>query len=111
MISFGNNVHVASNVRFINHDISIFMFQYMEPDTEFLVRAGEIEIGDNVFIGANTTILYGVHIGNNVIIGAGSVVTKDIPDGVTAAGVPCKQIGLFDDFKAKLKVNPGEKTR
>ena len=35
MISFGNNVHVASGVTFINHDVSVFMLRYMEPETEF----------------------------------------------------------------------------
>ena len=43
-------------------------------------------IGDNVYIGPNVCIVEDVHIGNNVTIGAGSVVTKDIPDGATAAG-------------------------
>lgn len=104
MISFGDNVHVATKVTFINHDISVFMLRYMEPEQKFKARKGEIDIGDNVFIGANTTVLYGVHIGNNVIIGAGSVVSKDLPDGVVAAGIPCKPIGKFEDFKEKMKV-------
>ena len=51
-----------------------------------------ITIGDNVWIGGNTCILPGVTIGNNVVIGAGSVVTKDIPDSVIAAGNPCRII-------------------
>ena len=103
MISFGNNVHVASGVKFINHDVSVFMLQHMEPETQFKARIGEITIGDNVFIGSNSILLYGVHIGNNVVIGAGSIVTKDIPDGVVAAGVPCKPIGSFDNWKEKMK--------
>ena len=37
-------------------------------------------------------ILPGVHIGSNTVIGAGSVVTRDIPDGVVAAGNPCRVI-------------------
>lgn len=78
------------------------MFRYMEPDKNFKGRTGEITIGNNVFIGAHSTILYDVHIGNNVIIGAESVVTKDIPDGGVAAGVPCKPIGSFEDYTAKL---------
>lgn len=49
-----------------------------------------VSIGDNVWIGGNTVICPGVHIGNNVVIGAGSVVTKDIPDSVVAAGNPCR---------------------
>lgn len=52
----------------------------------------EVTIGDNVWIGGNTVVCPGVHIGNNVVIGAGSVVTKDIPDWVVAAGNPCKVI-------------------
>lgn len=50
----------------------------------------EITIGDNVWIGGNAVICPGVHIGNNVVIGAGSVVTKDVPDWVIAAGNPCR---------------------
>lgn len=51
-----------------------------------------VTIGDNVWIGGNTVILPGVHIGSNTVIGAGSVVTKDLPDWVVAAGNPCKVI-------------------
>ena len=104
LISFGDNVHIASKVTFINHDISVFMLRYMDENSNYKARAGEIVIGNNVFIGSNTTILYDVKIGNNVVIGAGSVVTKDIPDGVIAAGVPCKAIGEFDTWKEKMKI-------
>jgi len=52
----------------------------------------EVVIGDNVWIGGNSVICPGVHIGSNTVIGAGSVVTKDIPDWVIAAGNPCKVI-------------------
>jgi len=47
-------------------------------------------IGDNVYIGPSVCIVGNVCIGNNVTIGAGSVVTKDIPDNATVAGVPAK---------------------
>ncbi|MBP5737626.1 MAG: sugar O-acetyltransferase [Abditibacteriota bacterium] len=49
-----------------------------------------VRIGDNVWIGANSVVLPGVTVGSGSIIGAGSVVTKDIPENVIAAGVPCK---------------------
>ena len=49
-----------------------------------------ITIGDDVWIGANSTILGGVSIGSGSVIGAGSVVTGDIPDGVVAVGSPCR---------------------
>lgn len=56
------------------------------------VIAKTVTIGDNVWITSNVTILPGVTIGSNTVIGAGSVVTKDIPSGVFAAGNPCKVI-------------------
>jgi len=51
-----------------------------------------ISIGDNAWIGADAIINPGVKIGKNVVIGSGSVVTKDIPDDVVAAGNPCRVI-------------------
>lgn len=56
-----------------------------------------IHIGKNVWIGAGAIILPGVHIGDGSIIGAGSVVNKDIPQGVIAAGNPCKVIRNITD--------------
>ncbi|EHO52963.1 sugar O-acetyltransferase [Lentilactobacillus kisonensis] len=52
--------------------------------------AKPITVGDNVWIAANVTVLPGVKIGNNSIIGGGSVVTRDIPANVIAAGNPCR---------------------
>ena len=49
-------------------------------------------IGDNVWIGHGVTILPGVIVGNNVIIAAGAVVTKNVSDNTTVAGVPAKEI-------------------
>ncbi len=54
--------------------------------------AKPVKIGNNVWIGAGVHINQGVTIGDNAIIGSGSVVTKDIPSNVVAAGVPCKVI-------------------
>lgn len=51
-------------------------------------RKAPVVIGDNVWIGANVTILPGVTIGDFVVVAAGSVVTKDVPSGVLVAGVP-----------------------
>jgi maltose O-acetyltransferase len=51
-----------------------------------------IEIGSDVWVGGGAIILPGVRIGHRAVIGAGSVVTRDIPDGVFAAGNPCRVI-------------------
>lgn len=51
-----------------------------------------ITIGNNVWLGGNVTVCPGVTIGDDVVIGAGAVVTRDIPSGVIAAGVPAVPI-------------------
>ena len=56
-----------------------------------------ITIGDNVWIGGNAVIMPGVTIGDNVVIGAGSIVTKDLPSNVIAAGNPCRVIREITD--------------
>ncbi|MBR8842473.1 MULTISPECIES: DapH/DapD/GlmU-related protein [Pseudoalteromonas] len=70
-----------------------------------------ITIGDNVFIGWGSIVLPGVNIGNNCVIGAGSVVTKDIPEGMVAAGNPAKVIKATAEYvstyRAKLEKEPG----
>jgi acetyltransferase-like isoleucine patch superfamily enzyme len=51
---------------------------------------GNIKINDGAYLGSNVTVLESVDIGSNTIIGAKSLVNKDISDGFTAFGVPCK---------------------
>jgi maltose O-acetyltransferase len=51
-----------------------------------------IEIGADVWVGGAAVILPGVRIGSRAVIGAGSIVTRDVPDGVFAAGNPCRVI-------------------
>ena len=87
-VRIGANAQIAPNV-------SIYTAGHpIHPDSR---NSGyeygiSITIGDNVWIGGNVCIMPGVTIGNNVVIGAGSVVTKDVPDNVIAAGNPCKII-------------------
>lgn len=56
-----------------------------------------VKIKNNVWIGSGAIILPGITIGENSIIGAGSIVTKDIPANVIAAGNPCRVIREIDD--------------
>lgn len=95
LISIGNNVTLSNKVTVLAHDDSIRMFTGYR-------KIGTVEIGDNVFIGANTTVLPNVKIGNNVIIGANSLVNKSIPDNSVAAGVPCKVLFSIDKYKEKM---------
>lgn len=56
-----------------------------------------VEIGDDVWVGGGAIVCPGVRIGARSVIGAGSVVTRDIPDGVIAAGNPCRVIRSIGD--------------
>lgn len=93
LLKIGNNV-TLSNTTLLLHDAS--------PKKQLnMIKIGKITIGNDVFVGANSVILPNVHIGNRVIIGAGSVVTKDVPDGVVAAGNPARAIRTYDDYMKK----------
>lgn len=105
LIRIGNNVHIASNVSFLTHDVTHFVLNNLDIVKslgEVQEHIGCIEIGDNVFVGSGVHILYDTKIGNNVIIGTGSTVTKDIPDNSVVAGAPAKVIGTFDDYVKKF---------
>lgn len=84
LVTMGNNVSFSYNNKIITstHDTSDFHTVITKP----------VSIGNDVWITTDVIILPGVNIGSNVIIGAGSVVTKDIPSGVFAAGNPCKVV-------------------
>ena len=56
-----------------------------------------IEIGSDVWVGGGAIILPGVHIGSKTVIGAGSIVTRDMPEGVFAAGNPCRVVRKVSD--------------
>jgi acetyltransferase-like isoleucine patch superfamily enzyme len=58
------------------------------PVSQMHLREAATSIGDNVWIGANATILKGVQIGRDAVVGAGSVVTRDVGPGERVAGVP-----------------------
>ena len=87
-VTFGDNVFVAPGCGFYTagHPLDV------ERRNAGLEYALPIRIGNNVWIGAQVCVLPGVTIGDNSVIGAGSVVTKDIPSGVLAAGNPCRVI-------------------
>ena len=96
LISIGNNVTFARNVYILAHDASTKIpLGY--------TKIGKVEIGNNVFIGANSMIMPGVKIGDNVIIGAGSVVVNSIASNSVAVGVPARIISTYDEFVMKNK--------
>ena len=106
LISFGNNVKICANVRFITHDIiqGMLKFANFDVNEECLFYMDKIVVGNNVVIGANAIIMYGVTIGDNVIIAAGSVCTKNIPDGEIWGGNPAHKIGEVANLASKRKI-------
>ena len=70
-----------------------------------VVVSKPIHIGNRVWLSADVKIVQGVTIGDNSIIGAGSVVTKDIPPNVIAAGNPCRVIREITEKDKWIKKN------
>lgn len=87
-VTFGDNVVIAPNVSIYTAGHPI----HPESRNSGYEYGIPISIGNNVWIGGGVVILPGVAIGDNAVIGAGSVVTKDIPGNVVAAGNPCRVI-------------------
>ena len=85
-ITFGEHVLCGPNCAFYT---AIHPLDPAERLTD-RERAAPITLGDNVWLGGNVTVLPGVTIGANTVVGAGSVVTKDLPANVIAAGNPAR---------------------
>ena len=103
-VTFGDNVFIAPNCVFSTAGHAIDS----EQRSRGLEIALPITVGDNVWIGANVSVLPGVTIGSNTIIGAGSVVNKDIPEGVIAVGNPCKVMRkITEEDKKKYPIFEG----
>ena len=87
-VTFGDNVFIAPSCGFYTagHPLDV------EQRNRGLEYARPIRVGNNVWIGAQVCVLPGVTIGDNTVIGAGSVVNRDIPANVIAAGNPCRVI-------------------
>lgn len=89
-VMFGPNVTIITGTHPVNPSLREKGLQYNK----------DVYIEDNAWIGSGVTILPGVKIGKNSVIAAGSMVTKDIPENVVAAGIPCRvmrKIGEHDD--------------
>lgn len=93
-VMIGNNVILAQNVvtSALNHNFEDVLTTINQQG----VKTDQIIIENNVWIGANSTILAGVHIGEHVVVGAGSVVTKDIPPFNVVVGNPARIVKEYD---------------
>lgn len=94
-IKIGDRCIIGGNVKILDND-----FHPADPEVRRKTpcehfNSAPIEIGDNVFIGANSLILKGVKIGDNAVVGAGSVVVKDVPNNALVSGNPAKLVKYF----------------
>jgi len=80
-ISVGRNTVIGYNTTILAHEYLIKEY-----------RLGDVQIGDEVMIGANTTILPGIIIGDGAIVSAGTLVHKDVPAGAFVGGNPMQII-------------------
>lgn len=96
-VNIGKNVMIGPNVSLftaghpVDPELRVAGWEFAKP----------INIGDHAWIGGHTVVNPGVNIGKNSVIGSGSVVTRDIPDNVIAAGNPCRIIREITDRDKK----------
>ena len=96
-VRIGDNVMLGTNVTLVT---PVHPLRWQERNARMndkgelvvLEYGKPITIGNNCWLASNVTVTGGVNIGEGSVIGAGSVVTRDIPPNVFAAGAPCKVI-------------------
>lgn len=108
-IFIGNNVMIGPNVSLLstNHPLIAderIRLRYPDGHVSMSEFAGEIHIEDDVWLGANVSVLDNVTIGKGAVIGACSVVTKDIPSGWLAFGNPARCIRPISPQDSKLNL-------
>ena len=101
LIAIGDNTTISFDVVFVTHDAATRVIRHLSDGNPETVIYGKIEVGNNCFIGCRSTILPNVKIGDNTIIGACSLVNRDTPSNVIAAGNPCKVICTLDEYRKK----------
>ena len=100
------HVITGPGITIITGDHQFFPERYIDSvrdDEKYAAYDQDVVIERDVWIGANVTVLKGVHIGQSSIIAAGAVVTKDIPDFSIAGGIPAKVIKYKWDEPTRKK--------
>ena len=104
-IDIGSHVQIAPNCAFYPYNHTYLPDELIKNQP--LQTKGGIIIDDDAWLSVGVIVLDGVRIGKGAVVGAGSVVTRDIPDGAIAVGVPARVVKMRSD----LAHNPGSKVR
>lgn len=99
LITIGKDCFFNDHVELHSHDWVTHVF--LRSDREFVNSSGRITIGNNVAFGRHVMVLKGVTIGDNCFIGANSTVSKDIPANSIAIGSPAKVVMSLEDYYQK----------
>ena len=91
-IRIGKHTSIGGNVKIFDHDFHPIDPQERLDHPNSGMKTAPVDIGENVFIGANVIILKGSNIGNNCVIGAGAVVSGAFEDNSVIVGNPAKVI-------------------
>jgi acetyltransferase-like isoleucine patch superfamily enzyme len=94
-ISVGRNTVIGYNTTILAHEYLIKEY-----------RLGPVDIGSEVMIGANSTILPGISIGDGAIVSAGTLVHKDVPAGAFVGGNPMRIIYSKEDMDKRWAEDP-----
>ena len=103
LIEVGDNCLFSLNVTLMTHDGGVSVLNNLGYFSEKMDKLGRIKIGNNVFIGKDSTIMPGVTIGDNVIIGLGSIVTKNVESNSVVCGIPARKIKTIEEYKDSIK--------
>jgi acetyltransferase-like isoleucine patch superfamily enzyme len=99
-VMFPEKIKVGRNC-VIGYNTTILAHEYLIKE----YRLGEVVIGDEVMIGANSTILPGVEIGSRAIVSAGTLVHKDVPAGAFVGGNPMRVIYTKEEMEKRESDN------
>lgn len=106
-INIGNNISFGPQVIIWSANHNFDTPETLPYDKEYISK--EVNIEDNVWIGARATIVPGVRIHEGAVIGMGAVVTKDVPEGAVVGGNPAKilkyrNMEAYKNLKAQNKI-------
>ncbi|KAB8132158.1 acyltransferase [Gracilibacillus oryzae] len=100
-VMFPEKIHVGRN-SVIGYNTTILAHEYLIKE----YRLGDVYIGNEVMIGANSTILPGVKIGDGAVVAAGTVIHKDVEAGTFVGGNPMKVIYTNEQMQKRLAEDP-----